>query len=765
MKGIFISYRREDSAGYAGRLYDRLAAHFGPERVFMDVEGIEPGTDFVDVIEKAVGSCQVMIAIIGDDWLATDRAGKRRLDDASDFVRIETVTALSRGIRVVPVLVEGAVMPRADQLPPDLAPLVRRQAVELSHKQWEATSGELIKTLEKILHADGEADAQHSTGSTPDQPEVRSASGAAASESALRSDSSEFLRSRQSRSTFLERPKQTPSARTIDPIAEAKPQPEPRSESQLVAIATGGNRNLRWIVAAFAVVIAGIALYLWQPWRDVAKPPPRPGHLTVSTSRLEFPDQLPRVAGSPVKIVLANDGESPLRVGSPRMDGAVADFVLSEDQCSGRELAPAASCSIAVAFSAQGAGVRSATLAFTTDPPNPFVISVQGKGIAPVDVAKQSEKPRDRPPETPRDQPSVPKAEIPVAAPRILNFQARVLEGKVQLCYGVENAESASITPSPGVVKPIRKECVPVAADATRTYTLTARNSAGTSVTRALTVEAPTLAQTVAVPDLIGKPVDEALAAAKNAGLVTRLVKDELDPQAAGPVNTVVAQLPKGGTELKIGERLTLQIMPASARADSLPSTLPREGDAWTYQVRSIWKNVEPRTYTHQVNAVSEREVREILRTGTGDDKVVQSQSFNPDTRFVTWRGSGYSFVEFNPFLAAFGALQPGTTWKGLAIPVDDPFFGNWYTQGRALDWGTVSVPAGTFKAIRVEINSNRPSTASAAMRGAEPVRILHVIWFSPEVRRTVKFVRTVYSSSGSRLDEDTHELTKYRLR
>lgn len=466
-----------------------------------------------------------------------------------------------------------------------------------------------------------------------------------------------------------------------------------------------------------------------------------------------------------MKIALGNDGESPLRVGSSRMDGAVADFVLSEDQCSGRELAPAASCLIAIAFSAQGAGVRSATLAFTTDPPNSLVISLLGRGVAPVEVAKPSEKPREQPSERPRDRPPEPKAETRVATPRILNFEARVLEGKVQLCYGVENAESASITPSPGVVKPIRKECVPVSADATRTYTLTARNSAGTAVTRALTVEAPTPPQTVAVPDLIGKSLDEALAAAKKAGLVTRLVKDELDPRAVGAVNSVVAQLPKGGAELKIGEQLTLQIMPAPARADLLPSTLPREGDAWTYQVRSIWKNVEPRTYTHQVIAVSEREVRETMRIGTGDDKVGQSQSFSPDTRFVTWRGSGYSFVEFNPFLAAFGALQPGTTWKGLAIPVDDPFFGNWYTQGRALDWGTVSVPAGTFKAIRVEINSNRPSTASAAMRGAEPVRILHVIWFSPDVRRTVKSVRTVYSPSGSRLDEDTHELTRYRLR
>ena len=95
MKGIFISYRREDSAGYAGRLYDRLAGHFGADRVFMDVEGIEPGVDFVDAIESAVASCEVLIVIIGNEWLAADAAGKRRLDDPKDFVRIETAAALA----------------------------------------------------------------------------------------------------------------------------------------------------------------------------------------------------------------------------------------------------------------------------------------------------------------------------------------------------------------------------------------------------------------------------------------------------------------------------------------------------------------------------------------------------------------------------------------------------------------------------------------------------------------------------------------------
>ena len=153
MEGIFISYRRDDSAGYAGRLYDRLVAHFGADIVFMDVEGIEPGTDFVKAIEGAVASCKVLIVLIGNQWLnAEDASGRRRLDDPHDFIRLETSTALARDIRVVPVLVDRAPMPRQEELPEDLQSLVRRQAVELNHKQWEASSGELIKTLEKILN-------------------------------------------------------------------------------------------------------------------------------------------------------------------------------------------------------------------------------------------------------------------------------------------------------------------------------------------------------------------------------------------------------------------------------------------------------------------------------------------------------------------------------------------------------------------------------------------------------------------------------------
>jgi len=105
---IFISYRREDSAPYAGRLYDRLGQHFGKDKIFMDIDTIEPGVDFVEDIEQAVGSCDVLIALIGKQWLTiSDATGQRRLDNPEDFVRLEIKTALARNIRVIPALLPG----------------------------------------------------------------------------------------------------------------------------------------------------------------------------------------------------------------------------------------------------------------------------------------------------------------------------------------------------------------------------------------------------------------------------------------------------------------------------------------------------------------------------------------------------------------------------------------------------------------------------------------------------------------------------------
>jgi hypothetical protein len=149
---IFISYRREETAYPAGWLYDRLAARFADDQVFKDVDSIELGDDFVEVISSAVGSCDVLLALIGDRWLTiTDEDGQRRLDDPNDFVRVEIEAALTRNVRVIPILVEGARMPRAAELPPSLARLVRRQALELHPARFDFDTGRLLRVLDKTL--------------------------------------------------------------------------------------------------------------------------------------------------------------------------------------------------------------------------------------------------------------------------------------------------------------------------------------------------------------------------------------------------------------------------------------------------------------------------------------------------------------------------------------------------------------------------------------------------------------------------------------
>ncbi|MBN1451681.1 MAG: SUMF1/EgtB/PvdO family nonheme iron enzyme [Anaerolineales bacterium] len=151
---IFISYRRADSAGYAGRIYDRLTAHFGEDTVFMDVDTIEAGLDFVEVLQNAVQCCDVLVALIGRSWLnIKDETGKRRLDNPEDFVRIEIAAALSRNIRVIPVLVDGATMPRSTELPDNLKPLVRRNALQVNHQSFNADAHRLIAQLELALKA------------------------------------------------------------------------------------------------------------------------------------------------------------------------------------------------------------------------------------------------------------------------------------------------------------------------------------------------------------------------------------------------------------------------------------------------------------------------------------------------------------------------------------------------------------------------------------------------------------------------------------
>ncbi len=148
MRSIFISYRRDDTEGEAGRLFDDLVREFGEDSVFMDVAGIQAGRDFRKAIDESVATCGVLLAIIGKQWIdAKNDAGQRRLDDPGDFVRLETASALKRDVPVIPVLVHDAKMPRAEQLPEDLKELAYRNGAEVTHARWNSDVQLLIKQL------------------------------------------------------------------------------------------------------------------------------------------------------------------------------------------------------------------------------------------------------------------------------------------------------------------------------------------------------------------------------------------------------------------------------------------------------------------------------------------------------------------------------------------------------------------------------------------------------------------------------------------
>ena len=150
MSRIFINYRREDTRSQASRLYEALAKHYGDDQVFMDVDAIEPGLDWADAIDRAVGTSDVVLALIGRTWL---HELHHREQNPPDFVRHELEAALHRDIRVIPVLVDGATMPRADDLPEELGSLTRRHAFDLTTDRWQWDSEQLLKRLDRALEA------------------------------------------------------------------------------------------------------------------------------------------------------------------------------------------------------------------------------------------------------------------------------------------------------------------------------------------------------------------------------------------------------------------------------------------------------------------------------------------------------------------------------------------------------------------------------------------------------------------------------------
>lgn len=152
---IFISYRRDDSAGYTRAIYDQLVKRFSKDRIFMDVDAIEPGLPFDEVINQAVGRCEILLAMIGKHWLEQQVDVGPRVNDPKDFVRIEIAAALSRNIRVIPILLDGASMPPEEALPEPLRAFARRNAIEVSNSRFTSDVERLVEAVSKVL---GEVD-------------------------------------------------------------------------------------------------------------------------------------------------------------------------------------------------------------------------------------------------------------------------------------------------------------------------------------------------------------------------------------------------------------------------------------------------------------------------------------------------------------------------------------------------------------------------------------------------------------------------------
>lgn len=155
MAGIFLNYRREDSFGYAGRVYDKLSQNFDRSQIFMDVDTLNPGAPYVDDIHNAINSCVAMITLIGPKWLSvTDKHDARRIDDPKDLVHQEIASALNRNILVIPLLLPGASMPTADELPNDLQKLALRNAVSLSEPNFHPEMEKVIMTIKNEIKGD-----------------------------------------------------------------------------------------------------------------------------------------------------------------------------------------------------------------------------------------------------------------------------------------------------------------------------------------------------------------------------------------------------------------------------------------------------------------------------------------------------------------------------------------------------------------------------------------------------------------------------------
>lgn len=696
LDGIFISYRREDSAGYAGRLYDRLAAHFGAERVFMDVEGIAPGTDFVDAIERAVTSCKVLIVLIGKEWTAIqDNSGRRRLDDPNDFIRLETSTALKRDIRVVPVLVEGALMPRADELPDELSGLSRRQAIEVSHKQWEASTGNLIEALDKIYFPDAVVEPSPTTAgsevtdfeTSPPPPPPRwrwlavgvillLVGGWLAERWLLPGDNGDdvtinaITREAQVPIVTPETGQVDARSRTTDPAEDASSEQKPVTEP--VVIAAG-------------------------PTPEIDHPAdPKPGRLEVDPRQVDLGTITLGTQDSAL-IRLRNSGDGDLPV--PGLEGTKVAGLTIVQHCP-EVLAPGQSCRMELVVKPLKTGPLNIRFGIQSVNETPLSVALIGQ------VVEKVVPPVKEPILASPGPPTVVSKPDPPPEPKILRFGSKVSGKAVELCYRTANAEQATISPRPGRLKNPHRGCVTVSITERTTFRIVVQG-----------------ADRRASDSLVATP--------------------ESPP---APVVTPEATAGDGGV------------------GDPVNNRLPNVGDQWTYRIRGRWASSPKQTVRVSLVSVTSAGVGEQLsRLEADSNRNLGQRQVRGPVAYVTQ--SPHLGGEFSPYLNAYGGVTAQSEWQGIPTPDINSFWTKWYSTGKVEGRESVTLPAGTYDALKLEIWSARAASGGRTQKDAEPVRIRYEIWYAAGIKRYVKMVRTTTAASGQRINTDTFELLDYQQR
>ena len=286
MPSIFLCYRREDAAAHAGRLHDALARSFGPNSLFMDIDGIEPGEDFDEALKNTLNRADVVLVVIGPQWCEVrDEAGLRRIDDVDDYVRLEVATALARGVRLIPVLVGNARMPKSDTLPDDLKRLTRRQSIEITETRWAYDSERLAEAIRKA-GAKSQSGVEIEGGGVASPSHVVSAT----TEETASAQPSTRESSEQTESQSIQSSTPRGGTEAVDdhlsriPVDKTESRPAARTGSAEL------NRLLVWSSATAVVVL--IVLVTSPIWRKKsAAPPARP--ISVGQFEIAFQDRSP----------------------------------------------------------------------------------------------------------------------------------------------------------------------------------------------------------------------------------------------------------------------------------------------------------------------------------------------------------------------------------------------------------------------------------------------------------------------------------------